>query len=95
MAHQMAPHSLLSDNESLRRRTGVETILQYNFTSGNLLIEALTTPGAEEIDSQGNRWLADLGLDVIRYCLTMDGYKKQVKPSQYGPRSLTESDVDT
>ncbi|RAH43520.1 uncharacterized protein BO95DRAFT_368468 [Aspergillus brunneoviolaceus CBS 621.78] len=45
------------------------------------LIEALTAPGAEGEERQGNRYLADFGLDTIRSCVAFDGYKKKVKPS--------------
>ncbi|PYH78047.1 hypothetical protein BO82DRAFT_343412 [Aspergillus uvarum CBS 121591] len=74
---------LLSEEDLFRRKTKVEGMLGYKFQIDETrLIEALTAPGAEGEERQGNRYLADFGLDTIRSCIAFDGYqKKDVKPS--------------
>lgn len=79
---QVASHPLLTEQELLLVQKETERILGYNFRTSSLLIEALTTPGSEGEDFQGHRWLGDFGIDVIRSCVTLDGYQKKAKPSK-------------
>ncbi|KAB8199472.1 hypothetical protein BDV34DRAFT_206706 [Aspergillus parasiticus] len=57
--------------------------LGYQFKSDTRLIEALTTPGVEGEGSQGNRWLGDFGIDVIRSCLSFYAYESKIRPNQF------------
>ncbi|GMG15173.1 unnamed protein product [Aspergillus oryzae] len=56
--------------------------LDYQFKSDTRLIEALTAPGVEGEGSQGNRWLGDFGIDVIRSCLSFYAYEEKIRPSK-------------
>ncbi|KAE8316082.1 hypothetical protein BDV41DRAFT_584330 [Aspergillus transmontanensis] len=56
--------------------------LGYQFKSDTRLIEALTTPGVEGEGSQGNRWLGDFGIDVIRSCLSFYAYETKIRPDR-------------
>ncbi|KAB8246770.1 hypothetical protein BDV35DRAFT_380349 [Aspergillus flavus] len=56
--------------------------LDYQFKSDTRLIEALTAPGVEGEGSQGNRWLGDFGIDVIRSCLSFYAYEEKIRPNK-------------
>ncbi|KAE8374847.1 hypothetical protein BDV26DRAFT_295605 [Aspergillus bertholletiae] len=59
----------------------VGNILGYHFTSKNCLSEALLAPATDEEDSHGSLSLADLGIDVIRSCLSLYAYKNKIRSS--------------
>ncbi|KAE8340770.1 hypothetical protein BDV24DRAFT_151665 [Aspergillus arachidicola] len=69
----------MSIGDNARQAAGT---LGYQFKSDSRLIEALTTPGVEGEGSQGNRWLGDFGIDVIRSCLSFYAYERKIPPNQ-------------
>ncbi|RAL15893.1 uncharacterized protein BO97DRAFT_362103 [Aspergillus homomorphus CBS 101889] len=74
--------SLLPLADLLCMKNEAQRILGYRFqVADSLLTEALTAPGAEGEGFQGNRWLADFGIDTIRSCVTFDSFqRKEMKP---------------
>ncbi|KAJ0419153.1 hypothetical protein BJY00DRAFT_302285 [Aspergillus carlsbadensis] len=59
----------------------IERIFAYSFKSKELLIEALTAAGIGEGDKyDGHRRLAQVGVDVIGICLSMDGLETKSNP---------------
>lgn len=57
----------------------VENTIGYIFKKA-LLAMALTAAGAENSNYQGNRRLAQIGIDIIGICLSFEGFEKRNKP---------------
>jgi dsRNA-specific ribonuclease len=53
----------------------VENIIGYSFRSRNHLVQALTAAGAEEDNHDGNRKLALLGGNLIRFSLSFVAFE--------------------
>lgn len=70
-----------------QRLRQVEAVLDYRFKRTSLLSEALTAPGAENDQYDGNRRLSQLGLDVINLFLNLDGYTRKCERSKCDPCS--------
>lgn len=53
----------------------VEAVIRYTFRSRDHLLQALTAAGAEEDNHDGNRKLALLGNNLIRFMLSFAVYE--------------------
>ncbi|KAJ6118034.1 hypothetical protein N7523_005785 [Penicillium sp. IBT 18751x] len=69
--------------------TVVEAIIGYSFRSKEHLVQALTAAGAEEHNHDGNRKLAHLGSNVLRFILSFLVF--DIAPSRSGIANLESS----
>lgn len=60
----------------------VENTIGYLFKRKALLAMALTAAGADNGNYQGNRRLAQIGIDAIGICLSFEGFEKWTSPSK-------------
>lgn len=63
--------------------TEVQAILEYNFTSIELLVRALTAAGADEKIYDGNRRMAQLGESLIELLLAENAYAAGFSRGKY------------
>lgn len=60
----------------------VENTIGYRFKSQALLAMALTAAGADDSNYQGNRRLAQIGIDTIGICISFEGFEEGTNPSK-------------